>query len=101
MSSIVRRFTRHSSLRGNPMALLRQRGRRSAPRITRCLSLALWKEVRCFVEQLPQQTAAQQAYYARCCWLTTLFYLQGLRISKVAGAIMGDSSQRLSTQEHD
>jgi hypothetical protein len=63
---------------GNPMALLRQRGRRSAARITRDLSLSLWDKVKRFVEQLPQQTAAQQAYYAHCRWLTTLFYLQGL-----------------------
>ncbi|WP_338861930.1 hypothetical protein [Mycetohabitans rhizoxinica] len=38
---------------GNPMALLRQRGRRSAARITRDLSLSLWDKVKHFVEQLP------------------------------------------------
>lgn len=63
-------------LHGNPMALLRQRAKRSAPRITRSLSVSLWGEVKHFVEQLPQETAAQRTYSARCCWLTTLFYLQ-------------------------
>lgn len=82
-------------LRGNPMALLRQRAKRSAPRVTRYLSLSLWDEVKGFVAQLPQETAAQQAYYARCRWLTTLFYLQGMRISEVAGGRMGDFSRRL------
>ncbi|CBW76759.1 Hypothetical protein RBRH_01926 (plasmid) [Mycetohabitans rhizoxinica HKI 454] len=53
-------------LRGNPMALLCQRGRRPAARITRDLSLSLWDKVKRFVEQLPQQKAAQQAYYAHC-----------------------------------
>ncbi|WP_407973263.1 tyrosine-type recombinase/integrase (plasmid) [Burkholderia pyrrocinia] len=84
-------------LRGNPMALLRQRAKRSAPRVTRCLSISLWDEVKGFVEQLPQDTAVQRAYAARCRWLTTLFYLQGMRISEVAGGTMGDFSRRLST----
>jgi integrase len=88
-------------LRGNPMALLRQRSRRSAPRITRYLSVSLWDEVKGFVEQLPQDTAVQRAYYARCRWLTTLFYLQGMRISEVAGGTMGDFSRRLGPDGQD
>jgi Site-specific recombinase XerD len=69
-------------LRGNPMALLRQRAKRTAPRVTRYLSTSLWDEVKVFVEQLPRETADERAYYARSRWLTTLFYLQGMRISK-------------------
>jgi integrase len=88
-------------LRGNPMALLRQRGRRPAPRVTRYLSIALWNEVKGFVGQLPQETAAQQAVYARCRWLTTLFYLQGMRISEVAAGTMGDFSRRLGADGRD
>ncbi|MFP3556719.1 tyrosine-type recombinase/integrase [Paraburkholderia sp. SIMBA_049] len=82
-------------LRGNPMALLRQRGKRAAPRVTRYLSLSLWDEVKGFVAQLPQDTGLQQAYAARCRWLTTLFYLQGMRVSEVAAGKMGDFSRRL------
>nr|WP_323074092.1 tyrosine-type recombinase/integrase [Mycetohabitans endofungorum] len=88
-------------LRGNPMALLRQRAKRSAPRITRYLSVSLWDEVKRFVEQLPQETAAQRAYAARCRWLTTLFYLQGLRLSEVAHGTMGDFSRRLGPDGQD
>lgn len=77
------------------MALLRQRAKRSAPRVTRYLSVSLWDEVKEFVQQLPQETDAQRAYYARCRWLTTLFYLQGMRISEVANGQMGGFFRRL------
>ncbi|WP_408128217.1 tyrosine-type recombinase/integrase [Paraburkholderia strydomiana] len=88
-------------LRGNPMALLRQRAKRSAPRVTRYLSVSLWDEVKEFVQQLPQETEAQRAYYARCRWLTTLFYLQGMRISEVAGGRMGSFFRRLGPDGRD
>lgn len=88
-------------LRGNPMALLRQRAKRSAPRVTRYLSTSLWDEVKVFVEQLPRETADERAYYARSRWLTTLFYLQGMRISEVAGGKMGDFSRRLGADGKD
>ncbi len=88
-------------LRGNPMALLRQRAKRSAPRVTRYLSVSLWDEVKEFVQQLPQETEAQRAYYARCRWLTTLFYLQGMRISEVAGGQMGSFFRRLGPDGQD
>lgn len=88
-------------LRGNPMALLRQRAKRSAPRVTRYLSSSLWDEVKQFVEQLPRETDAQRAYYARCRWLTTLFYLQGMRISEVAGGQMGSFFRRLGADGQD
>ncbi|MCC8391513.1 tyrosine-type recombinase/integrase [Paraburkholderia sp. MMS20-SJTR3] len=88
-------------LRGNPMALLRQRAKRSAPRVTRYLSVSLWDEVKLFVEQLPRDTDAQRAYYARCRWLSTLFYLQGMRISEVAGGQMGQFFRRLGADGQD
>jgi len=44
------------------MALLRQRGKHAAPRVTRYLSIALWDEVKAFVGELPRDTALQQAY---------------------------------------
>jgi len=88
-------------LRGNPMALLRQRGKRATPRVTRYLSISLWDEVKGFVEQLPQETEVQKAYYTRCRWLTTLFYLQGMRLSEVACGKMGDFSRRLDAHGRD
>lgn len=52
-------------LRDNPMALVRQRARRSAPRVTCYLLISLWDEVKCYVEQMPQETDLQKALYAR------------------------------------
>ncbi|WP_246174197.1 tyrosine-type recombinase/integrase [Paraburkholderia hayleyella] len=82
-------------LRGNPMALLRQRTQRSAPRITRYLSTSLWDEVKCFIAQLPEASERERAYAARSRWLATLFYLQGMRISEVANGQMGHFMRRL------
>ncbi|MEM5388316.1 tyrosine-type recombinase/integrase [Paraburkholderia phymatum] len=82
-------------LRGNPLALLRQRTTRPAPRVTRYLSVSLWDDVKAFVAQLPQATERQRAWAARSRWLMTLFYLQGLRISEVAGGRMGDFFRRV------
>jgi site-specific recombinase XerD len=57
--------------------------------------------VKAFVEQLPQETEGERAYYARCRWLTTLFYLQGMRISEVAGGQMGNFFRRLGANGRD
>ncbi|WP_429554646.1 tyrosine-type recombinase/integrase [Paraburkholderia sp. MM5477-R1] len=66
-------------LRANPMALCKiVKNRRFYSE--RYLSDSLWNDVKCFIEQLPQDTS----YYFRCRWLTTLFYLQGMHISEVA-----------------
>jgi len=88
-------------LRGNPMALLRQRSRGASSRVTRYLSISLWDEVKSFVEQLPQETEQQRSHYARCRWLTTLFYLQGMRISEVAHGQMGNFYRRLGPDGRD
>lgn len=88
-------------LRGNPLALLRQRGKRPANRVTRFLSISLWDEVKNFVAQLPQETDADKAYYARCRWMTTLFYLLGMRISEVAGGRMGQFYRKLGADGKD
>jgi site-specific recombinase XerD len=81
-------------LRGNPVALLRNRSRQTKPRVTRYLSGALWEDVKAFVARLPSETPKQRAIYARSRWLITLFYLQGLRISEVATGRMGQFFRR-------
>jgi integrase len=40
-------------------------------------------------------------YYARCRWLTTLFYLQGLRLCEVASGTMGNFCRRLGPNGQD
>lgn len=88
-------------LRGNPMALVRNRTKQAKPRVTRYLSGSLWSEVKDFVANLPRETAQNKAVYARNRWLVTLFYLQGLRLSEVAAGRMGQFFRRLSDDGTD
>jgi site-specific recombinase XerD len=76
-------------LAGNPLALSRQRTRRTAPRITRYLEPGLWQEVKDYIASMPQDTARARAHYHRVRWLFTLLYLGGLRIAEAGGNTMG------------
>jgi site-specific recombinase XerD len=84
-------------LRGNPLGLLRQRRRRPAQRVTRYLPAVVWQHVKDYVAAMPEDDQAQQRDKARARWLTTLFYLMGLRISEVAAGTMGNFVRELST----
>lgn len=77
-------------LRGNPLGLLRQRRRRPTQRVTRFLPAVMWQHVMDYVAAMPQGNLAEQRDRARARWLTTLFYLTGLRISEVAAGTMGN-----------
>jgi site-specific recombinase XerD len=77
-------------LRGNPLGLLRQRRRRPTQRVTRYLPAVMWQHVKDFVAAMPEDDHAQQRNKARARWLTTLFYLMGLRISEVAAGTVGN-----------
>ncbi|HGF4016875.1 tyrosine-type recombinase/integrase [Burkholderia cenocepacia] len=77
-------------LRGNPLGLLRQRRRRPAQHVTRFLPAVMWQHVKDYVAAMPEDGPAQQREKARARWLTTLFYLMGLRISEVAAGLMGN-----------
>ena len=77
-------------LRGNPLGLLRQRRRRPAQHVTRFLPAVMWQHVKEYVAAMPADTPSQQREKARARWLTTLFYLMGLRISEVAAGVMGN-----------
>lgn len=76
-------------LSGNPLSLSRQRARKAKPRITRYLDHGLWNEVKIFIESMPRETDRERIHYFRSRWLFTLLYLGGLRISEVAGNVMG------------
>jgi site-specific recombinase XerD len=84
-------------LRGNPLGLLRQRRRRPAQHVTRYLPAAMWQHVKDYVAAMPEDDPAQQRDKARARWLTTLFYLMGLRISEVAAGTMGNFVRELGT----
>lgn len=77
-------------LRGNPLGLLRQRRRRPAQRVERFLPTVMWQHVKEYVAAMPQGNLTEQRDHARARWLTTLFYLTGLRISEVAAGTMGN-----------
>jgi hypothetical protein len=58
-------------LAGNPLALWRQRTRRTAPRITRYLEPDLWEEVKDYIASMPQDAPARTITgcggSSRCC----------------------------------
>ncbi|MEM5439943.1 tyrosine-type recombinase/integrase [Paraburkholderia diazotrophica] len=84
-------------LAGNPLALSRQRTRKTASRITRYLEPGLWQAVKDFIASMPQDTARARAHYHRVRWLFTLLYLGGLRIAEAGGNTMGQFFVRRDT----
>ncbi len=76
-------------LAGNPLSLSRERKRRPAPRVTRYLDEDVWSEVKATVDALPRETTREREHYFRLCWLISLFYICGLRISEISGTTMG------------
>jgi site-specific recombinase XerD len=83
-------------LRGNPMALLKRRKREGTRRVSRFLPDALWNEVVAYVSQLPKKSDIERAHYARSRWVTSLFFLTGMRISEVAAGTMGQFRRRIA-----
>ncbi|GAB6852821.1 tyrosine-type recombinase/integrase [Paraburkholderia kururiensis] len=84
-------------LRGNPLGLLRQRRRRPPQHVTRFLPAVMWQHVKDYVAAMPKQEPQQRREKARARWLTTLFYLLGLRISEVAAGTMGNFVREMSS----
>lgn len=76
-------------LAGNPLALSRERKKRSAARVTRYLDDDIWAEVKAMIDALPRETPREREHYFRLRWLFTLLYICGLRISEVIGTSMG------------
>lgn len=76
-------------LAGNPLALSRERKKRSATRVTRYLDDDIWAGVKATIDSLPSETSREREHYFRLRWLFTLLYICGLRISEVIGTSMG------------
>jgi site-specific recombinase XerD len=85
-------------LSGNPLALSRQRARRTKPRIVRYLDPELWQEVKDYLKVIPQGEGKELREYQRSRWVVTLLYLGGLRISELVENTMGDFFMRPSRQ---
>ena len=81
-------------LAGNPLALSRERKKRSAARVTRYLDDEVWAEVKAMINALPRATPREREHYFRLRWLFTLLYICGLRISEVIATSMGAFFQR-------
>lgn len=81
-------------LAGNPLALSRERRRRSAPRLTRYLDDDMWREVKMTVDSMPQETTRERQRHLRLRWLVSLCYVCGLRISEIAKNSMGGFFRR-------
>lgn len=82
-------LTEAGYLAGNPLALARQRRRRSQARVTRYLSHDMWQAVKETIETMPGETERERLHAARCRWLITVLYLGGLRTAEVLGTTMG------------
>ena len=76
-------------LAGNPLALLRQRARKSPKRIVRFLDEKSWSMVKQSILSMPQETDRERFHAARVRWLFSLFYIAGLRITEVVENTMG------------
>jgi len=76
-------------LAGNPLALSRQRAKKTKTRITRYLDEEIWNEVKITIDLMPKETDRERERYYRMRWLFSLLYLCGLRISEVVTNSMG------------
>lgn len=81
-------------LAGNPLALSRERRRKTAPRVTRYLDDDMWHEVKMTVDALPRETPREREHYLRLRWLVSLCYVCGLRISEITNNTMGGFFRR-------
>lgn len=81
-------------LAGNPLALSRERRRRTAPRVTRYLDDDMWHEVKMTVDGMPRETPREREHYLRLRWLVSLCYVCGLRISEITRNSMGGFFRR-------
>jgi len=76
-------------LAGNPLALSRQRAKKTKTRITRYLDEEIWNEVKITIDLMPKETDRERERYYRMRWLFSLLYLCGPRISEVVTNSMG------------
>ena len=89
LSSLFRWLVDARYLSANPFALLGKSRLPSQGSQMRYLSDDLWAECTATVSNMPHGDGESVAAAARARWIFSLLYLSGMRISEVAGAIMG------------
>jgi site-specific recombinase XerD len=96
ISSLLNYLVKAGYLAGNPLALVRRRGKNNAPlqrQVERFLEQTQWQALLETVADLPKDTERQQQHYERARFLLALLYLLGPRVSEVAGHTMGSFIQ--------
>ncbi len=96
INSLFNYLVKAGYLAGNPLALVRRRGRNNAPLqhpVERYLEHEQWQALLETVANLPKDTERQRQYYERARFLLALLYLLGPRVSEVAGHTMGSFIQ--------
>ena len=75
-------------LRGNPMALVRQKKRQHAQKTERFLSDRQWQAVKAYITSLPLGSDMQRRSALRARWVFSLLYVLGLRSSEICATRM-------------
>ncbi|MFO1434222.1 MAG: tyrosine-type recombinase/integrase [Candidatus Competibacteraceae bacterium] len=96
INSLLNYLVKAGYLAGNPLALVRRRGKNNAPlqrQVERFLEHEQWQALLETVADLPKDTERQRQHYERARFLLALLYLLGPRVSEVAGHTMGSFIQ--------
>jgi site-specific recombinase XerD len=92
LNSLFSYLVKAGYLSGNPLALLKRRGRKGTPlqqNVERYLEHDQWQTLMETVETLPRESDRQQAHYERIRFLVALLYLLSPRVNEVASSTMG------------
>ncbi|MFO1351657.1 MAG: integrase, partial [Gammaproteobacteria bacterium] len=92
INSLFSYLVKAGYLSGNPLALLKRRGRKGSHKqqqIERFLEQDQWQFVLDTVEMMRRDTDRDRRHYYRARYLLALLYLLGPRVSEIAGSTMG------------
>lgn len=95
INSLFSYLVKAGYLAGNPLALVRRRGRGLQPmrQVERFLEHDQWQALLAAVEALPHDSERDRQHQARAKYLVALLYLLGPRVSEVAGHTMSSFVQ--------
>lgn len=97
INSLFSYLVKAGYLSGNPLALLKRRGRKGAPlqqNVERFIEHDQWQMLMETVEALEKSTERQRQHYERTRFLVALLYLLSPRVNEVASHTMGSFIER-------